>query len=115
MSAPRRPRAGVQRSTDTRLDALIDEAIVDCHDESEQVSGFFTMLEDGLALPFETTLLGVRVTVERIEMIDGDRIAALCARGGAVQLVALESLPLPSPLPQGAEWVEAWRRWLSRR
>ncbi len=28
------------------LDELIEEATVDAHDESEQVSGFYTMLED---------------------------------------------------------------------
>ena len=44
--------------TAAKLDALIEEATVDAHDESEQTSGFYTMLEDHLAIPF-TEGLGV--------------------------------------------------------
>ena len=33
------------------LDALIEEATVDCYDEAEQVAGFFACLEDELELP----------------------------------------------------------------
>ena len=46
------------------LDALIEEATVDCHDEAEQVAGFFACLEDELKLPFTTRLFGVDVSVE---------------------------------------------------
>src|SRR5438093_4234146 len=48
----------------TRLKQLIEEAIVDAHDDSEQRAGLLTMLEESLALPFETDMLGVSVTVE---------------------------------------------------
>lgn len=41
-----------------RLDEMIEEATVDCHDDSEQVGGPFTMLEEALAVPFETAVLG---------------------------------------------------------
>jgi len=41
-----------------RLDELIEEAIVDAYRESEQRVGFLTMLEDGLAFPFKTEILG---------------------------------------------------------
>lgn len=37
-----------------RLDAMIEEATVDCYNEDEQLTGMFTMIEDNLALPFET-------------------------------------------------------------
>jgi hypothetical protein len=36
------------------LDTLIKEAMVDAHDDSEQNTGFFTMLENHLATPFAT-------------------------------------------------------------
>jgi hypothetical protein len=37
---------------DRRLAAVIEQATVDCYNESEQVTGFFTMLEDNLVVPF---------------------------------------------------------------
>ena len=50
-----------------KLDKMIEEATVDCYDEMEQVSGFFTMIEDHLAIPFATQVLGVEVSVVGIE------------------------------------------------
>jgi hypothetical protein len=46
-----------------RLAALVEEAIVDCHDESEAVMGLYTMIEDHLDVPFATVVLGVDVKV----------------------------------------------------
>ena len=33
-------------ATPAHLDGLIEEATVDCHDDNEQASGFFNMVED---------------------------------------------------------------------
>jgi hypothetical protein len=44
--------------TKAELDRLVEEATVDCHDEAEQLSGLYTMIDDNLALPFETQVLG---------------------------------------------------------
>ena len=52
--------------SEAELDTLIDEAIVDAHGEGEQLSGFAVMIGDNLAVPFETTVLGVTVTVEKV-------------------------------------------------
>jgi hypothetical protein len=41
-----------------QLQALVDEATVDAYDKDEQVMGLNTMIEDILAVPFETTVLG---------------------------------------------------------
>jgi hypothetical protein len=49
----RSPGRQDQQST-ARLEAMIEEATVDAYGESEQRAGFYTMMEDGLALPFET-------------------------------------------------------------
>jgi hypothetical protein len=40
--------------TSARLDELIEEATVDCYDEEEQATGFFTMIDENLASPFAT-------------------------------------------------------------
>ena len=69
------------------------------------------MLEDHLALPFETEVLGVLVTVERIEMTDDEQIVAVCARGRSRQRIPIVDLPLPAKPPEGSEWIAAYRRW----
>ncbi|HVT59241.1 MAG TPA: calcium-binding protein [Thermoanaerobaculia bacterium] len=102
------PRDKVARA---KLFELIEEATIDCHDESEQRLGLYTMLEDNLELPFQTDVLGVRVTVERIDMTDEEEIVAICTRGRARQAICLLELPLPVPRPQGAEWIDAYGYW----
>jgi uncharacterized coiled-coil protein SlyX len=94
-----------------QLDALIEEAIVDAYGESEQRVGFLTMLEEHLAVPFETDILGVTVRVENVDLNDADEIVAVCRRGRQRQRIPLLNLPLPSPPPPGWEWIEAYRHW----
>lgn len=96
-----------------KLDELIEQATVDCYnDESEQVTGLFTMIEDHLVLPFEMTVLGVPVTVARVDVTTTDQIVAICTREGHRQTIPILELPLPDPVPDGWEWVEAYRRWV---
>jgi len=102
---------GYQGPSDAKLDEMIEEAIVDAYRESEQTVGFYTMLDDNLAVPFRTGMLGVEVKVERIDMADDEQIVAVCSRGKARQRVPILDLPLPSPQPEGADWIEAFRRW----
>lgn len=45
------------------LDALIKEATVDCYNDSECATGFYTMLDQHLDTPFQTSVLGTPVTV----------------------------------------------------
>ncbi len=90
---------------------LVEQAIVDAYGESEQRVGFYTMLEDSLALPFETEVLGIRVTVERVDLSKADEIVAVCRHGGKRQTIPILDLPLPDPPPAGAEWIEAYRCW----
>jgi hypothetical protein len=101
--------------TPAQLDKLIEEAIVDCYDEEEQASGFFTMIEDNLSLPFVTWILGVEVSVVAVKMDDDGGLKAVCEHGGEQQRIGLTDLPLPSQLPTGAEWVAAYRRWVQGR
>lgn len=119
--ASRRPtQRGVQRRNTwpprrSQLQRLIAEATVDAHDESEQRVGFFTMIENNLALPFEADVLGVKVAVERVDFNDAEEIVAVCRRGSARQRVSILDLRLPAPLPDGAEWIEAYRHWARGR
>jgi len=99
-------------ATPAQLDELIQEATVDCHDEEEQLTGLFSVMEENLALPFMTPILGVDASVAAIEMDDSGRIKAICERDGQQQRIDLVDLPLPSPPPSGVEWIAAYRRWL---
>jgi hypothetical protein len=97
------------------LDILIGEATVDCYNESEEITGIFTMMDENLAVPFMTTILGVEVTVEKIDLNQADEIVAVCRRGRDRQRVPVLDLPLPEPRPKGAEWIDAYRRWARGR
>jgi hypothetical protein len=95
----------------SRLSELIEQATVDAYNESEQTTGFFTMIEENLAVPFTTQVLGVPVTVKRVDLTDDERIVVVCSRGRHRQRLPILDLPLPDPAPEGAEWIEAYRAW----
>jgi hypothetical protein len=102
-------RSGRMSTSD--LDRLIEEAILDAYGESEQTVGFFTMLEDHLAVPFATNVLETDVIVECVDLTDDEQIVAVCRRGRSRQRIGILDLPIPIPAPAGAEWIEAYRRW----
>lgn len=95
------------------IEAMIEEATVDAYNDSEQLTGLFTMLEEHLAVPFTTTVLGVEVTVQKIDLT-ADAIVAVCARGRHRQKIDLLDLPLPTPPPDGATWIDAYQHWAGR-
>jgi hypothetical protein len=99
------------RLTNSRYLKIIEQATVDAYGASEQTTGWFTVIEENLTVPFETVVLGVSATVERIDLTRSEHIVAVCRRGRARQLLPILDLPLPTPPPKGAEWIEAYRRW----
>ena len=105
--------AAVSRLSRAELDELVAEAIVDANGDDEQLTGLFTMIEDNLAMPFVTKVLGVEVTVRKIEQRTDD-IVAICRRGPDRQAIGILDLPLPEPAPEGAEWIAAYRHWAGR-
>jgi hypothetical protein len=100
-----------RRLSPHRLDELIEQAIVDAYGPAEQAVGFHATLEQELTLPFDTVVLGVTVTVQRLDVTDRGEIVAICSRGRERSSVPLVELPLPDPPPAGWEWIEAYRRW----
>lgn len=93
-----------------KLDAMVEEAVVDCYDEEEQLTGLAAMVEDNLKVPFQTTVLGATVTVTGVTHTSHGLVAD-CARGRHRQAIHLLDLPLPEPPPVGAEWIAAYRHW----
>jgi hypothetical protein len=100
----------VKDLSDAELDELIDEATMDAYGEDEQLAGFAVMIGDNLTVPFETRVLGVTVTVKKVDQTESG-IVAICVRGKHRQAIPILDLPLPDPPPQGAEWIAAYRHW----
>jgi hypothetical protein len=105
--------AAMGQPSRAELDVLVAEAVVDAHNDDEQLTGLYTMIEDNLAMPFETTVLGVEVTVRKVDL-RADGIVAICHRGRDRQAIAILELPLPDPAPEGAQWIAAYRHWAGR-
>jgi Calcium binding len=107
----REPDTKLPLCSKAKLEKLIEEAVVDAYGEEEQVGGFFTMMEEHLALPFSANIPGVDVVVEKVDMTRSGRIVAICRRDKIRQKIEILDLPLPTPAPAGAEWIAAYRHW----
>ena len=105
------PGTNLPSLTKAKLEALIEEALVDAYGDDEQTGGFFTMIEEHLALPFSVSILGVEAVVEKVDMARDGRIVAVCKRDGVKQRIEILDLPLPKPIPAGAEWIAAYSHW----
>jgi hypothetical protein len=66
----------VRSPSRTELDAKVAEATLDCYNDSECVTGFYTMIDEYLEVPFQTEVLGPDVTVAGIYLGDDDQIVA---------------------------------------
>ena len=108
-----RYRGTVESVSREQLDAMVEQATVDCYNEAEQATGFFTMIEENLAVPFGTQVLGVDVSVDSVDMAEDDQIVAVCSRVRFRQAIPILELSLPEPPPAGAEWIDAYRFWLT--
>ncbi len=107
----RKPESNLPFLTKAKLEALVEEAVVDAYGDEEQTGGFFTMIEEHLALPFSVSILGVEAVVEKVDMTRDCRIVAVCKRDGVKQRIEILDLPLPKPIPAGAEWIAAYSHW----
>ena len=94
-----------------RLDELIEQAIVDAYGPAEQAVAFHATLEQELALPFNTIVLGVMVSVRKLDVTHCGEVVAVCDRGRERLSIPLTELAIPEPPPTGWEWIEAYRRW----
>jgi hypothetical protein len=94
-----------------KLEALVEAAVVGAYGDEEQTVGFFTMIEEHLALPFSVRILGVEAVVEKVDLTRDCRIVAVCKRDGVKQRIEILDLPLPKPIPAGAEWIAAYSHW----
>jgi hypothetical protein len=78
---------------------MIEEAIVDAYSEAEQAVGLHATLEQHLQCPFESRVLGMTVTVRKIDVTTAGNIVAIYYRGRERQTILILELPLPDPPP----------------
>lgn len=107
-----RERLPLKRWKKSKLEDLIQRAVLDAEDDEEQQMGFYEALEEHLRFPFKTALAGVPVVVKGLDVGEDDEILAVCVRDGEKVGVPLLDLPMPKPPPKGAEWIEAYRLWI---
>ena len=100
-----------RRLSPRRLDELIEQAIVDAYGPAEQAVGFHATLEQELALPFDAIVLGVTVSVRKLDVTHRGEVVAVCHRERERLSIPLTELAIPKPPPTGWEWIEAYRRW----
>lgn len=65
---------------------------MDCYNESEELTGLYTMIEDNVALPFTTRVLDVDVEVEELDLNGAGEVVAVCRRGRSRQRVLILDL-----------------------
>src|SRR5438132_8029467 len=99
-----------------RLRELIEEATVDCNDESEERMGLVNMVEENVVCPFKAKVIGEDVEVVALDTADpGLGVVAVCRYKGKEYPIDINSLEWPKEKPAGFEWVEAYRAWLDLR
>ena len=96
------------------LEALLEQATVDCYGEEEEFSGVLCTLDDNLCFPLQAEALGEQVEViglddRRSSLRTG--IVARVRKGGREYSVGLADLHFIAPDPTSAEWLAMYRYW----
>jgi hypothetical protein len=97
----------------TKLRALIDQAINDSVDESDEHAGLLSMIREEVVCPFRARVDGEEVECIRFEWPSrGYGLNAVCLCKGKNLVVDIGKLEWVEPRPQGHEWIEAYFAWL---
>jgi hypothetical protein len=89
-----------------RLEALLEEATVDCYGEDEEFTGVMCMMGEELQFPLKATVVGEMVEVVGIDERRSDLrrgVVARVRRGKQEYLVGLAELEFVEPDPTSAE------------
>lgn len=89
----------------------MDDAICDAYDAQEQLTGFFTIMEDNLEMPCEATVVGVPVSILGVNTTD-TRILAICKRADdrTKYHVDIRDVTINPKVPM-SECIDAYRQW----
>jgi len=95
-----------------RLQALIQEATVDCYDEHEEHMGLMNLIEENVVCPFPAKVIGEDVEVVELRSPEaGFGLDAVCRYKGKDYNIDINSLEWPKKKPEGFEWIEAYLAW----
>lgn len=98
------------READAKLDDLIDDITVDCHDEDEQLVAFETAFDEA-HLPCPGALIGENIDVLSIGITNGRReLIATCQHNGQRYDIALLDITLDTDQAT-SRLLAAYRRW----
>jgi len=98
-----------------RLEALLEEAIIDCYDEQEVFMGVLYTLDERLDFPLQARVLGEWVKVIGLDDSHSDLrrgIVARVCKGGQEYRLSLADLEFVDPDPISAEWLAVYQHWL---
>ena len=101
------------RSDQSRLQALIDEATTDSQDENDEYAGLLSTIRAEVSCPFPALLQGEPVDCIRLEWPKkGYGLDAICrTRQGKIRIVDIGNLEWVEPHPRGFPWIEAYLAW----
>ena len=98
-------------SREQRIQQWMDDAMCDAYDEQEQLSGFFTIIEDSIKAPCEARVAGTPVSVLGVDMTD-TRILAICKRAHVRTKYRIDIRDVTiDPKTPVSECIDAYRRW----
>lgn len=99
----------------SKLERLIEEAVVDAYGPAEQATGFYTVIEENVAFPIAARAVGEVVEVRGIDLDkDGEDLVAICRRKGRTYKVLLTELKFPKAFP-GRDWIAAYFQFTGRK
>ena len=89
----------------------IDELLVDCYGEDEQMAGWEVAFTDGVAVPFGATLLGMAVEVQGFRLNSANTLQCQVLREKQQRWVGIEDLDeegLPEDYRHLLKLYDAW-------
>lgn len=99
------------RGKDTDYDAEIEEILVDTYSEDEAMASWEVAFQDGIATPFEASLMGDPVTVTDFRLSRTNAIQCHIRRQEKERWIGVEDLDEES-LPEDMEHVlDLYRYW----
>ena len=103
---------------EAKLKALLAEATAHCFDEEDEFWGMFSALVRGLSFPLQATVSGEAVTLTGLDGHTSDLQAGVMAQaqiGDQEKSVHLGEVELVDADATSAEWLAAYRLWVSKR
>lgn len=94
----------------------MEEATVDCYDESEQCMGLTTIAGESLTFPFPAKVLGetVEVVDSTVSKYDSFGFDLVVQHNKKCYAIAAHCVELLKPLPDGHIYLAAFLEWRSR-